>query len=110
MREYIPLNKLQVNQSAKKALMSIGEPPNQTSLYLQQLLNWSLESGTLQTIHEVEEIIGLMHNLSPQAWMDRVTNHKKEEGVPVATKETDPEKLAWMILDEIESQYRVQTG
>jgi hypothetical protein len=41
--------------------------------------------------------------------MLQITNLKGEEGVPIETTETDPEKLAWMILDEIESQYRMET-
>lgn len=112
MQEPLELNNRPLNKLAKEKLQEVKWEPNPNRLYSQQLLLWALNSGSLQTIPEVEAKIGQMLLWKPKTWMDEVTNLSQEDGVPILTKdkELSPKDLAWMMLDRIESLHRSQTS
>lgn len=99
------LNKMPVNQKAKRMLQKTGEDLNTDALHCVQLARWAIDNGHVMVEHDVDETINAMMTWRPARIMNFFMVAAGEEYNPDGWERTrDQFELALLIIEDIEEK------
>ncbi len=99
------LNKMPVNQKAKRMLQKSGEAINNDSLHCVQLARWAIDNGYVMVEHDVDETVRAMMTWRPARIMNFFIVAVGEEYSPDGWERTrDGSELALLIIEDIEEK------
>ncbi|OPY71869.1 MAG: hypothetical protein A4E64_03125 [Syntrophorhabdus sp. PtaU1.Bin058] len=99
------LNKMPVNQKAKRMLQKAGGGIGNDSLYCVQLARWAIDNGHVMVEHDVDETIKAMMTWRPARVMNFFMVAAGEEYDPDGWERTrDQYEMALLIIEDIEEK------
>ena len=99
------LNKMPVNQKAKRMLQKSGEELQNDSLHCVQLARWAIGNGYVMVEHDVDETIKAMMTWRPARIMNFFMVAVGEEYSPDGWERArDRHELALLIVEDIEEK------
>jgi len=112
-QEPIAENKRPLNRMAKRALKKVGQSPDPYYLYCLQLGLWALDEGKfLPNSQQLELTLESMLREDPKVVMrvfEESPNGEEEDLVGINEKPS-PEKLAGLLLNQLESRLVLRAG
>lgn len=99
------LNKMAVNQKAKRMLQKSGEELQNDCLYCVQLARWAIDKGHFVAEYDVDETIRAMMTWRPERIMNFFMVAVGEEYSPDGWEQArDQREMALLIIEDIEEK------